>query len=107
MTESEITADISKETFDSYLSKFTNQLGNPVLKRRISFMVLERGKPLDSRVKITNGQARIVQKLRTPPTELGKRVNEENEFDTPNNLESVRKAIDLFVNFMRYITLKH
>lgn len=99
MTESEITADISKETFNLYLSRFTNQLGEPVLKRRISFMVLERGKALDNRVKITNGQARVVQKLRTPPTELGKRVNEENEFDIPNNLESVKNAIDLFVNF--------
>lgn len=99
MKESEITADLTKESFERYINKFTGELGEPEIHRRVSFMVLQRGKPLDNRIKITNGKARIVQKLRTPANSSGHRVNEEVEIDIPDNLESVKNSINLFTNF--------
>lgn len=90
MKESEITADLTKESFERYIKRFTNELGNPEIHKRVSFMVLQRGKPLDNRIKITNGKARIVQKLRTPANNLGHRVNEEIEIDIPDDLVSVK-----------------
>jgi len=99
MQESEITADITKESFDKYIKRFTKELGIPEIKHRVSFMILERGKPLDNRIKITNGRAKIVQKLKTPPNSLGKRVNEEIEIDISNNLVSIKDAIKLLQHF--------
>lgn len=99
MKESEITADLTQQSFESYIQKFTNELGKPEIHRRVSFIVLQQGKPLDNRIKITDGKARIVQKLRTPANKLGHRVNEEVEIDIPDNLESVKNSINLFINF--------
>jgi hypothetical protein len=101
MQESEITADLSEINFNKYLQKFTLELGTPEIKRRIAFMILERGKPLDNRIKITNGKARLVQKIRTPATSLGKRINEEIEIDIPDDLESVRNSIRVVENFYK------
>lgn len=99
MKESEITADLTKESFDRYIKKFTKKFGKLEIQKRVSFMVLERGKPLDNRVKITNGKAKIVQKLRTPANSIGHRICEEVEVNIPDDLQSVRNAINLFINF--------
>jgi hypothetical protein len=101
MQESEITADISDTSFHKYIDKFTKSLGEPEIKRRISFMILQRGSPLDNRIKITNGKARIVQKLKNEPNSSGKRVNEEVEIDIPDDLESVKLSIRMLQSFYR------
>lgn len=101
MKESEITADLTHKSFERYIQKFTNEFGKPEIQKRVSFMVLQRGKPLDNRIKITNGKARIVQKLRTSANNLGHRVNEEVEIDIPDNLETVKNSINLFINFYK------
>lgn len=99
MKEAEITADLTEVNFKKYINHFTKTLGKPNLKRRISFMVLERGKPLDNRIKITNGEAMIVQKIKSKGDVPGLRVNDEIEINIPNDLENVKKSIKLLENF--------
>jgi len=101
MNEIEITANITKETFDRYLERFTEELGAPQLKRRITFIILERGKGLDNRIKITNGEAKIVQEVRNPPNKQGQRTSEEIEIDIPNTFKDVKNSIRLLENFYR------
>lgn len=99
MKESEITADLTESNFKKYIQHFTKTLGAPSLKRRISFMILERGAPLDNRIKITNGVAMIVQKIKSKSDVPGLRINDEIEIDIPNDLENVKKSIKLLENF--------
>ena len=62
--EDEIIGEINKEIFIQKKHEFTQLFGEPILKRRLGLMVFDRNNPkVDTRIRITNGSAEIMQKV--------------------------------------------
>jgi hypothetical protein len=106
MLETEITADLTKENYQKYIDKFTKELGYAKIVHRISFMIMQQGTNLDTRIKITNGKARIVQKIKQKPNNKGMRLNEEIEIDIPDDVDSVLSSIRLINNYYSTFEIK-
>jgi hypothetical protein len=63
MLEKEIWSQISKEKFEESIEYFTNKFGNPEIKKRLALQATDYNRMnLDTRIRITNGQAEIMQK---------------------------------------------
>jgi hypothetical protein len=101
MIETEITSEINKKSFEKYVNELTSKLGEPKKVKRAAFMITERGKGLDNRVKITNGNVELVQKFKISIDANGKRIKEEVTISLDNNKESILEAIKLCENFYR------
>lgn len=101
MIETEISAEITQDSFTKYFDKFSKEFGQPQKVKRIAFMVIERGKKLDNRLKITNGKVELVQKYTISVDESGKRIKEEITIELNKDLDTVNQTIKLMENFYK------
>lgn len=64
MIEKEIWSRMNKERFDDSIKLFTKRYGEPKLKKRITLQITDYNRTdLDTRIRITNGYAEIMQKV--------------------------------------------
>lgn len=64
MTEEESWGLLTKEQFDDLVIKFTKRFGKPIQSRRLSFSFWDHNRNnVDTRIKITDGNAEIMQKM--------------------------------------------
>jgi hypothetical protein len=64
MTEVESWGLLTKDQFDSFLDKFKKRFGWPVYSRRLSFSFWDHNRNnIDTRIRITDGKAEIMQKV--------------------------------------------
>lgn len=95
--EKEIWTEITKEEFDSYLSHLTSVLGEPEVKRRLALQSTDSSRTdLDTRVRITNGQAVIMQKIGDWDAE----TRDELEIDIDSTPDSVLGTYKAFRNMI-------
>ena len=64
MLEKELRGEIDSDTFTQKCAEFTKKYGQPDHYRRLSLLAIDLDTPVDSRVRITNGQCEIMQKCR-------------------------------------------
>jgi hypothetical protein len=99
--EKEIIGEINKEIFNAKKLEFTNKFGNPVFKKRIGLMVFDRNNPqVDTRVRITNGKAEIMQKVIKADDGFGHSEKLEISIKIPDTKEAVFDAFQTYKNLL-------
>lgn len=63
MLEKEILSLTTKNLFENYISRFTNEISQPKKKKRLAMQVTDYNhNTLDTRIRITNGEPEVMQK---------------------------------------------
>src|SRR5690606_23506938 len=62
MVETEVLSLLSKKEFDKKIKEFTKKFGEPIYQKRAAISLSDYETQIDTRIKITNGKAHIVQK---------------------------------------------
>jgi len=100
--ENEFIGEINKEIFQKKLQEFTAKFGEPEVKKRLGLMVFDRNNPhIDTRIRITNGKAEIMQKVLQDEDGQGHSQKDEISLDIPNNTESVYRAFVSYTNLLK------
>lgn len=100
--EDEIIGEINNEIFLKKKIEFTHMFGEPATKRRLGLMVFDRNNPkVDTRIRITNGSAEIMQKVIRSEDGLGHSNKEEISVKIPDNTEAVFKSFQAFSNLLK------
>ena len=63
MLETEVLSGIPKAEFDAKIVEFTAKYGQPKVQKRLGIILASYSTEIDTRLKITNGQAHLVQKI--------------------------------------------
>lgn len=64
MTEKESWGVLTKDQFEKFLAEFTRRFGKPTQSKRLSFSFWDHSRnEIDTRIRITDGQPEIMQKL--------------------------------------------
>lgn len=64
MTEEESWGRLTRDQYDEYLNRYTSQYGAPAHSRRMSFSFWDHSRnKIDTRIRITDGKAEIMQKV--------------------------------------------
>ncbi len=99
--EKEVIGEINKDIFTSKKSEFINKFGNPVIKRRLGMMVFDRNNPqVDTRVRVTNGKAEIMQKVIQSDDGHGHSEKLEISIKIPDNVEAAFDAFKTYRNLL-------
>lgn len=100
--EDEIIGEINKEIFLRKRDEFTRKFGEPGKKRRLGLMVFDRNNPkVDTRIRITNGLAEIMQKVIQNEDGLGHSKKQEISIKIPEDAESVFNSFQAFSNLLK------
>lgn len=93
--EDESWGQLSKEQFESFLAQFTKQFGNPRKSRRIAISFWDHNRSeIDTRIKITDGKAEIMQKKGSwEKTKMWSRS--EQRVHLPNDKEEIFNAYQI------------
>ncbi len=65
MLEKEIRGEIDVETFEQKKKEFSEEFGEPKIYKRLALLIYDRDqREIDTRIRITNGEAEIMQKIK-------------------------------------------
>jgi len=95
MTEEESWGVLTKNQFEKFLDLFAKRFGKPVRSRRLSFSFWDHSRNgIDTRIRITDGKAEIMQKIGgIGDTQL--RVRSEQRLKLPSDLEELFNAYQI------------
>lgn len=97
MKEIEIWGIVEDDKFENVLRNVRNQLGEPRIKRRLSIEVSDwNNKNLDTRIRITDGQSEIVQKVGA----WNGREKDEIQMELTNDASDVLQMIKILKNYI-------
>jgi hypothetical protein len=99
MQEVELLSSISPELFEQKVAQFRTKYGEPSVQKRLGIIIggHSYSKMIDTRIKITNGQAHIVQKIGRAKN--GRRSAEEIDIRLDMNAEELLSFIRLMQGF--------
>lgn len=101
MIETEITGEINKVIFESKLKDFTLKFGNPKVKKRLGLMVFDRNNPgIDTRIRITNGETEIMQKVTISDDKTGHAQKEELSIPIKSDVDIIYNAFMTYTNLL-------
>lgn len=96
MTETESWGVLTKEQFEKFLEEFTTRFGKPNHSKRLSFSFWDHSRDnIDTRIRITNGKAEIMQKV-GDVGEGQQRVRTEQRIDLPSDVGEIFNAYQIF-----------
>lgn len=100
--ESEIIGEFNRELFEAKREEFTTKFGAPTVKKRLGLMVFDRNNPdVDTRVRITNGQAEVMQKVKKSEDGSGHFVKDEISYAIPSTVDAVYNAFLTYTNLLQ------
>lgn len=100
--EDEVIGEINKEIFLKKKEEFTRMFGVPVVKKRLGLMVFDRNNPnVDTRIRITNGSAEIMQKVLQNEDGQGHSNKQEIPIKIENSVEAVFNSFLAFSNLLK------
>ncbi len=89
MTETESWGVLTKAQFEKLLNEFTKRFGTPAHSKRLSFSFWDHSRDnIDTRIRITNGKAEIMQKV-GDTGEKQQRVRSEQRIGLPSDLNEI------------------
>lgn len=96
MIEEESWGILTKKQFDQFLDQFTKKFGVPIHSKRLSFSFWDHNRnEIDTRIRITNGKAEIMQKI-GDVGEGQKRVRSERKIDLKSDLNEIFNSYQIF-----------
>jgi hypothetical protein len=100
--ENEVIGEINKEIFTSKKIEFTKSFGEPSCKKRLGLMVFDRNNPdVDTRVRITNGKAEVMQKILKNEDGQGHYKKDEISFDINSSVDDIFNAFLTYTNLLQ------
>jgi hypothetical protein len=95
MMEEESWGVLTKTQFDKFLDLFTKRFGKPVHSKRLSFSFWDHNRNgIDTRIRITDGKAEVMQKIGgIGDTQL--RVRSEQKLKLPSDLQELLSAYQI------------
>lgn len=98
MIETELIGEISQNTFSKKLSEFKRKFGKPIERKRLALMITHIGSKIDTRIRITNGVAEIMQKVQITKETNGLRIKEEIPFPLNSNIDDILTILKIISN---------
>lgn len=100
--EDEIIGEINKGILIQKKEEFTRRFGESEIKKRLGLMVFDRNNPkVDTRIRITNGSAEIMQKVIQSEDGLGHSKKQEISIKIPDDVESIFNSFQAFSNLLK------
>ncbi len=102
MREKEFIGEINGDIFSEKVKEFSNKFGKPELKKRLGLMVFDRNNSdVDTRVRITNGKAEVMQKVKVVDDGSGLSIKKEISIPLLSNTDVIYNAYVSYLNLLK------